>query len=112
MLQAQAQAEQELVRQVKQAEADETRSKHKGGGNLTLAQAELEAAAKQAGAKKRMAEGIEAERAAPGLADAVLEVTAAAKEKDGLAAARVKAEQLIAEAKGEQGERPGRGPAY
>ena len=32
----------------------------------------------------------------------MLEVTAAAKEKDGLAAARVKAEQLIAEAKGEQ----------
>nr|WP_286944988.1 flotillin family protein [Pseudomonas sp. UBA6718] len=103
VLQAQAQAEQELVRQVKQAEADETRSKHKAVEINNLAQAELEAAAKQAEAKKRMAEGIEAERAAPGLADArVLEVTAAAKEKDGLAAARVKAEQLIAEAKGEQ----------
>lgn len=92
-----------MVRQVKQAEADETRSKHKAVEINNLAQAELEAAAKQAEAKKRMAEGIEAERAAPGLADArVLEVTAAAKEKDGLAAARVKAEQLIAEAKGEQ----------
>ncbi|MBD9414831.1 flotillin family protein [Pseudomonas sp. PDM16] len=103
VLQAQAQAEQELVRQVKQAEADETRSKHKAVEINNLAQAELEAAAKQAEAKKRMAEGIEAERAAPGLADArVLEVTAAAKEKDGLAAARVRAEQLIAEAKGEQ----------
>lgn len=103
VLQAQAQAEQELVRQVKQAEADETRSKHKAVEINNLAQAELEAAAKQAEAKKRMAEGIEAERAAPGLADArVLEVTAAAKEKDGLAEARVKAEQLIAEAKGEQ----------
>lgn len=103
LLQAQAQAEQELVRQVKQAEADETRSKHKAVEINNLAQAELEAAAKQAEAKKRMAEGIEAERAAPGLADArVLEVTAAAKEKDGLADARVRAEQLIAEAKGEQ----------
>ena len=103
VLQAQAQAEQELVRQVKQAEADETRSKHKAVEINNLAQAELEAAAKQAEAKKRMAEGIEAERAAPGLADArVLEVTAAAKEKDGLAEARVRAEQLIAEAKGEQ----------
>jgi hypothetical protein len=103
VLQAQAQAEQELVRQVKQAEADETRSKHKAVEINNLAQAELEAAAKQAEAKKRMAEGIEAERAAPGLADArVLEVTAAAKEKDGLADARVRAEQLIAEAKGEQ----------
>ena len=103
VLNAQAEAEQELVRQVKQAEADETRSKHKAVEINTLAQAELEAAAKQAEAKKKMAEGIEAERAAPGLADArVLEVTAAAKEKEGLALARVKAEQLIAEAKGEQ----------
>ncbi len=46
---------------------------------------------------------VEAERAAPGLADAkVREVTAAAKEKEGLAEARVQAERLIAEAKGEQ----------
>jgi uncharacterized membrane protein YqiK len=103
VLNAQAEAEQELVRQVKQAEADETRSQHKAVEINNLAQAELEAAAKQAEAKKKMAEGIEAERAAPGLADArVREVTAAAKEKEGLAEARVHAEQLIAEAKGEQ----------
>ncbi|WP_434778115.1 hypothetical protein [Neisseria sp. Ec49-e6-T10] len=103
ILEAEAQAEQELVRQVKQAEADEERSKHKAVEINTLAQAELEAAAKQAEAKIRMAQGVEAERAAPGLADArVLEVTAAAKEKDGLANARIQAELLIAEAKGEQ----------
>ena len=103
VLNAQAEAEQELVRQVKQAEADETRSQHKAVEINNLAQAELEAAAKQSEAKKKMAEGIEAERAAPGLADArVREVTAAAKEKEGLAEARVHAEQLIAEAKGEQ----------
>ena len=103
VLNAQAEAEQELVRQVKQAEADETRSQHKAVEINNLAQAELEAAAKQAEAKKKMAEGIEAERAAPGLADArVREVTAAAKEKEGLAEARVQAERLIAEAKGEQ----------
>ena len=103
VLQAQAEAEQELVRQVKQAEADETRSKHKAVEINNLAQAELEAAAKQSEAKKKMAEGIEAERAAPGLADArVREVTAAAKEKEGLAEARVEAERLIAEAKGDQ----------
>jgi len=103
VLNAQAEAEQELVRQVKQAEADETRSKHKAVEINNLAQAELEAAAKSAEAKKKMAEGIEAERAAPGLADArVREVTAAAKEKEGLAEARVQAERLIAEAKGEQ----------
>lgn len=103
VLNAQAEAEQELVRQVKQAEADETRSRHKAVEINTLAQAELEAAAKQAEAKKKLAEGIEAERAAPGLADArVREVTAAALEKEGLADARVKAEQLIAEARGAQ----------
>lgn len=103
VLNAQAEAEQELVRQVKQAEADETRSKHKAVEINTLAQAELEAAAKSAEAKKKLAEGVEAERAAPGLADArVREVTAAAKEKEGLAEARVQAELLIAEAKGEQ----------
>jgi uncharacterized membrane protein YqiK len=103
VLNAQAEAEQELVRQVKQAEADEVRSKHKAIEINTLAQAELESAAKSAEAKKKLAEGIEAERAAPGLADAkVREVTAAAKEKEGLAEARVEAERLIAEAKGEQ----------
>lgn len=103
ILEAEAEAEQELVRQVKQAQADETRSKHKAVEINTLAQAELEAAAKDAEAKIRMAQGIEAERAAPGLADArVLEVTAAAKEKDGLVKARISQEQLVAEAKGEQ----------
>lgn len=103
ILTAQAAAEEELVRQVKQAEADEAASKHKAVEMTVLAQAELDAAAKQAEAKKRMAEGIEAERAAPGLADArVREITAAAAEKEGLAQARVTAEQLVAEAKGEQ----------
>ena len=101
ILAAQAKAEEELVRQVKRAEAEETASKHKAVEVTVLAQAELEAAAKQAEAKKRLAEGIEAERAAPGLADArVREVTAAALEKEGLAQARVVAETLAAEAKG------------
>lgn len=103
ILEAEAIAEQELVQQVKKAQADEERSKHKAVEINTMAQAELEAAAKQAEAKIRMAQGVEAERAAPGLADArVLEVTAAAKEKDGLATAKVQAELIIAEAKGEQ----------
>ncbi|BAW00234.1 flotillin family protein [Lysobacter enzymogenes] len=103
VLAAQASAEEELVRQVKQAEADETASKHKAVEMTTLAQAEFEAAGKTAEAKKKLAEGIEAERAAPGLADArVREVTAAAAEKEGLAKARVIAETMGAEAKGEQ----------
>lgn len=103
ILSAQAKAEEELVRQVKRAEADETSSKHRAVELTVIAQAELEAAAKQAEGKKRMAEGIEAERAAPGLADArVREVTAAAMEKEGLAKARVVAETMAAEAKGTQ----------
>lgn len=103
VLHAQAKAEEEMVRQVKQAEADETASKHKAVEITTLAQAELESAGKQSEAKKKMAEGIEAERAAPGLADArVREITAAAIEKEGMAKARVVAETMGAEARGEQ----------
>lgn len=103
ILAAQAKAEQELVRQVKQAEADEAASKHRAVQITVIAQAELEVAAKQSEGKKRMAEGIEAERAAPGLADArVREVAAAALEKEGLAKARVVAETMAAEAKGAQ----------
>jgi uncharacterized membrane protein YqiK len=103
ILSAQAKAEEEMVRQVKQAEADETSSKHKAVELTVIAQAELEAAGKHADAKKRMAEGIEAERAAPGLADArVREVTAAAMEKEGMAKARVVAETMAAEARGAQ----------
>ncbi len=103
VLNAQAEAEQELVRQVKQAEADETKSRHKAVEINNLAQAELEAAAKESEAMKKRAEGTQAEQAASGLAAAkVREITAAAKEKEGLAEARVKSEQLIAQAKGEQ----------
>jgi len=103
ILNAQALAEEELVRQVKQAEADETRSRHKAVELTVTAQAELEAAGKHSEAKKKLAEGIEAERAAPGLADArVREVTAAAMEKEGLAEAKVVAEKLTAQARGEQ----------
>ena len=103
ILDAQAKAEQELVKQVKQAEADEAKAKFKSAEITILAQAELEAAGKQAEAKRKMAEGIEAERAAPGLADArVREVTAMAMEKEGLAKAKVIAEQMAAEARGEQ----------
>ncbi len=103
ILNAQAQAEEELVRQVKQAEADETKSRHRAVEMTVIAQAELEAAGKQSEAKKKLAEGIEAERAAPGLADArVREVAAAALEKEGFAEAKVVAEKLVAEARGEQ----------
>jgi len=55
-----------------------------------MAQAKLEASSKEAEAMKKLAEGIQAERAAPGLADAkVQEAKAGALEKEGIAEASV-----------------------
>lgn len=101
VINAQAEAEESLVRQVKKAEADEASAKHRAEEISTMAQAELEASAKQAEAKKRLAEGIEAEHAALGLAEArVRQATAEAEEKEGLVLANITAEKLLAEARG------------
>lgn len=98
VLAAQAIAEEQKVQQVQAAEADELSAKHKAVEVTVLAQADLEAAAKEADAKKKLAEGVQAERAAPGLADArVQEAMADALEKEGVAEAQVlkaKAEAL------------------
>lgn len=94
VLHAEALAEEDKVKQVKAAEADEVAAKHKALEVTIMAQAHMEAAAKEADAKKKLAEGTQAERAAPGLADAkVLEAKADAMEKEGLAQARVTAAQ-------------------
>ncbi|HHG0472217.1 TPA: hypothetical protein ACPUE9_002472 [Proteus mirabilis] len=101
VINAQAEAEEYLVRQVKKAEADESSAKHKAEEISTMAKAELEASVKQAEAKKRLAEGIEAEHAALGLAEArVRQATAEAEEKEGLVQANITAEQLLAQARG------------
>lgn len=101
VINAQAEAEESLVRQVKRAEADESSAKHKAEEISTMAKAELEASVKQAEAKKRLAEGIEAEHAALGLAEArVRQATAEAEEKEGLVLANITAEKLLAEARG------------
>ncbi|MGN0859069.1 MAG: hypothetical protein ACI4NW_07850 [Stenotrophomonas sp.] len=90
ILEAEARAQEALVREVKEAQARETSARHKAVEITTLAQAEFEASGKQAEAKKLLAEGIRAERAAPGLADAqVREAGALAIEKIGVAEARV-----------------------
>lgn len=90
VLEAQAIAEEEKVKQVKSAEAEELAARHKAVEITTLAQAHLDAAAKEADAKKKLAEGLQAEQAAPGLAAAkVQEAKADAMEKEGLAQARV-----------------------
>ncbi|KAF0813879.1 Inner membrane protein YqiK [Andreprevotia sp. IGB-42] len=97
---AEAQAEEKMVLQVKAAEADERRAKFKANEELTLADAKLKVAEKDAEAKKREAEGMEAIDAAPGLAAArVMNVQADAKEKDGLAQARIRIADAEAVAK-------------
>lgn len=102
IIEAHAQAEKNLVEQVKKAEADKDSATHRAVEIATLAQAELEAAAKQADAKKRLAEGIEAEEAAVGLAEARVRMAKAeAMEKEGAAEAAAALERMLATAKGE-----------
>lgn len=90
VLAAEATAEEEKVKQVKAAEAEELSARHKANQITTLAQANLDAAAKEADGEKKLAEGIQASSAAPGLAEAkVMEAKADAFEKQGLAEAKV-----------------------
>ena len=90
ILEAEAKAQEALVREVKEAQARETASKHRAVELTTLAQAEHEAAGKQAEAKRLLADALRAEQAAPGLAEAqVREASALAIEKVGIAEARV-----------------------
>lgn len=90
VLDAEARAEEEKVKLVKAAEAEELSAKHRALEVTTMAQARLDAAAKESEAKKKLAEALQAERAAPGLADAkVQEARAGAEEKQGLAESRV-----------------------
>lgn len=90
VLAAEAVAEEDKVKYVKAAEAQELSAKHKAVEITTIAQADLEAAAKLADSKKKLAEGVQAEEAAHGLAEAkVLEAKAVAFEKEGMAEANV-----------------------
>jgi len=90
VLAAEAQADEEKVKQVKAAEAEELAAQHKSMEITTIAQAQLEAVAKEADGKKKLAEGVQAERAASGLAEAkVQEAKADALEKEGFAEAKV-----------------------
>ena len=98
---ASASAEEAAVKLVKKAEADEAVARHEAKKRLTIADADLETADKQARAKMRVAEGIQAEHAAAGLAEVrVREAQAAAIEKQGLAEALVVERKMQAEASG------------
>ncbi|MBT9525073.1 MAG: hypothetical protein IV105_07425 [Rhizobacter sp.] len=96
---AEGQAEEKLVMEVKAAEAQERRARHKATEELTLSEAKLKVAERDAEGKKREAEGMEALSAAPGLANAkVLLANADAREKQGMVDAKVelaKADALL-----------------
>ncbi len=103
ILAAEAEAEEALVKELKEAQAREESAKFKARERLTLAEAELTAADKEAKAKIRMAEALQAEYSAQGIADAkVKEVSAAALEKYGTAEARATLEKMKAEATGSE----------
>ncbi|PWS47635.1 hypothetical protein DKT74_04580, partial [Streptomyces sp. ZEA17I] len=64
---AEAEAQEKLVKDIKAAEAAEAASTHLAAEQLTLAEARLKTADLDAQAKLRLAEGVQAESAAPGL---------------------------------------------
>lgn len=109
---AEAAAEEKVIMEVKTAEAQERKARHKAAEDLVLADARLKVAERDAEAKKRDAEGIEALTAAPGLADAkvqmasasaklaTMEAEASGKEKIGRAEAQVTEAQAHADAVG------------
>ncbi|MCB9761796.1 MAG: hypothetical protein H6739_18345 [Alphaproteobacteria bacterium] len=100
---AEAEAEEHLVKHIKAAEAQEKVAEFEARQKLIKANADLEASDKSAKAKIRMAEGVQAEVAAQGLAEVkVKEANALALEKEGLAKARVTLEQMQAEAAGSE----------
>jgi uncharacterized membrane protein YqiK len=98
---AEAQAQEKLVKDIKAAEAAETAAKHRAAEQLTLAEARLKSADLDARAKLRLAEGVQAESAAAGLADVqVRDKAAEVTEKAGRAEAVATEARLRAEAEG------------
>ncbi|WP_395365929.1 flotillin family protein [Streptomyces sp. YH02] len=98
---AEAEAQEKLVKDIKAAEAAEQAAVHRAAEELTLAEARNKAADMDARAKIRLAEGIQAEAAAEGLAAVqVREKEAGAIEKAGRAEAEATEARLRAEAVG------------
>ncbi|MCY0955242.1 flotillin family protein, partial [Streptomyces sp. H27-S2] len=98
---AEAEAQEKLVKDIKAAEAAEQAAVHRAAEELTLAEARSKTADLDARAKIRLAEGIQAEAAAQGLAAvAVREKEADAIEKTGRAEAGATTARLKAEADG------------
>ena len=98
---AEEQAQTELVKEVKAAEADKSAAELNAQTIVVTASAELEAAEKETSAKKMLAEATQAEAAALGLAEAQVTLSKAeALEKEGAAEAKVLELKFDADAKG------------
>jgi len=98
---AQLKAEEEMLTVVKAAEARKSAAQLHAEERVIEAEATQAAAEKEAAAKTLIAEAVASETAAPGLGEVqVLEAKAAALEKQGVAEAKVMEEKLAAEAKG------------
>ncbi|MGW2308684.1 flotillin family protein [Actinomadura luteofluorescens] len=99
IIHAEAEAQENLVKDIKAAEAAEAAAVHRAREELTLARARQETAELDAQARTRLAEGIRAEAAATGLAEVqVRERDADAVEKVGRAEAAVAREKALVEA--------------
>ncbi|MFJ9728343.1 flotillin family protein [Streptomyces sp. NPDC101209] len=98
---AEAEAQEKLVKDIKAAEAAESAARHRAAEQLTLAEARLKSADLDARAKLRLAEGVQAEEAAAGLAAVqVRDKEAEVTEKAGRAEAVATEARLRAEAEG------------
>ncbi|MGW7302328.1 flotillin family protein [Streptomyces sp. NPDC054829] len=98
---AEAEAQEKLVKDIKAAEAAEQAAVHRAAEELTLAEARLKSADLDAQAKLRLAEGIQAESAAEGLAAVqVRDKEADVIEKAGRAEAEATQARMLAEAEG------------
>ncbi|MEW2265490.1 MULTISPECIES: flotillin family protein [unclassified Streptomyces] len=98
---AEAEAQEKLVKDIKAAEAAEQAATHRAAEELTLAEARLKSADLDARAKLRLAEGVQAESAAEGLAAVqVRDKEAEVIEKAGRAEAQATEARLRAEAEG------------
>jgi uncharacterized membrane protein YqiK len=98
---AEAEAQERLVKDIKAAEAAEQAATHRAAEELTLAEARLKSADLDARAKLRLAEGVQAEAAAEGLAAVqVRDKEAEVIEKAGRAEAEAAEARMRAEAEG------------
>ncbi|MFE0255791.1 SPFH domain-containing protein [Streptomyces sp. NPDC059010] len=98
---AEAEAQEKLVKDIKAAEAAEQAATHRASEELTLAEARLKTADLDARAKLRLAEGVQAEAAAEGLAAVqVRDKEAEVIEKAGRAEAEATQARMRAEAEG------------